>query len=206
MMMCLLCLIAMSGFSQYAGFKPVANLPTFKDNFKKQSENVLTINSDFSQEKSLVALTETITSTGKFYFKRSDKVRIDYVKPFTYSMIMNGDKLITRDEQKENRINVKSNKLFQQVNRIMIDCVNGTILDSKDFTTRVFENDDMFLLEMRPVSKVLQEFFETIVLKVDRKNYAADSIEMQEPSGDSTIISFTNRKLNTTLSDALFDL
>ncbi|WP_228450698.1 LolA family protein [Chryseolinea soli] len=199
-------LISHPAKAQYTGFKPVADLAAFKKQFATESAKVSTITSNFTQVKTLTALTETITSTGKFWFQRSNRVRIDYQKPFHYLIVMNGDKMLVKNDQKENRINVKSNKLFQQVNRIMIDCVQGTILDSKDFTTKVFENDKGYLLEMTPTSKALKEFFQTIVLQVEKKDYTARSIEMNEPSGDKTVISFTDKTLNTTLSDALFSL
>lgn len=197
---------AISVFAQYPGYTPVRDISSFKKEFQQESAKVLSIHSNFTQEKILTALTETITSTGKFWFKRSNKVKIEYLKPFTYLMIMNNDKLLVRDNQKENRINVKSNRLFQQVNRIMIDCVQGTILDSKDFSTKVFENDKIYLLEMTPVSKSLREFFQTIVLKVDKKDYSVNIIEMNEPSGDKTSISFTDKKLNAQIPDAFFAL
>jgi outer membrane lipoprotein-sorting protein len=181
-------------------------LTSFKKKFATESAKVLSITSDFKQDKTLTALTETITSSGKFRFKRNNKVRIEYVKPFAYLMIMNGDKILVRDNAKENTINVKSNKLFQQVNRIMIDCVQGTILNSKDFTTKVFENDKEYLLEMVPSSKALREFFQTIVLSVDRSDYSVKSIKMNEPTGDTTTISFMNKKLNEPVSDAVFAL
>jgi len=192
--------------AQYPGYKPVSDLPAFKKTFAVQSAKVMSITSDFTQEKILMALTEKITSTGKFWFKRSNRVRIEYIKPFTYLMIMNGDKLLVRDNDKENTINVKSNKLFQQVNRIMIDCVQGTILESQDFTTKVFEDDKVYLLEMTPSSKTLREFFQTIVLRVEKKDYSVQSIEMNEPAGDKTIISFTNKKLNEAVADTIFAL
>ena len=192
--------------AQYSGYKPVTDLTGFKKKFAVESAKVMSITSDFTQDKTLTALTEKITSSGKFWFKRNNRVRIEYLKPFTYLMIMNGDKMFVRDNEKENTINIKSNKLFQQVNRIMIDCVQGTILDSKDFTTKVFEDDNVFLLEMTPVSKTLREFFQTIVLKVDRHDYSVRSIEMNEPAGDKTIISFKNKKLNEQLADTVFAL
>jgi len=191
---------------QYAGYKPVADLPAFKQRFAAESQKVQTITADFTQEKVLTALTEKITSYGKFWFKRSNRVRIDYTRPFTYRMVMNGDKMLVRDEQKENRINVRSNKLFQQVNRIMIDCIQGSILDSKDFSVKVFENNNRFLLEMTPVQKNLKEFFQTIVLYVEKKDYSVYSLEMNEPSGDQTIITFTDKKLNEQVSDTVFAL
>lgn len=199
-------LLSIPTLAQYPGYRAVSDLPSFKKQFKTGSAAVLSIHSNFTQEKILTALTEKITSTGKFWFKRSNKVRIEYIKPFVYLMVMNGDKMLVRDDQKENRINVKSNKLFQQVNRIMIDCVQGTILDSKDFATTVFENDNVYLLEMTPSSKALREFFQTIVLTVEKKDYSANSIEMNEPSGDKTTILFTDKKLNTQISDAVFAL
>lgn len=192
--------------AQYSGYTPVSDLAAFKKKFAFESAKVTSITSDFTQDKILTALTEKITSTGKFWFKRNNRVRIEYLKPFSYLMIMNGDKLFVRDNEKENTINVKSNKLFQQVNRIMIDCVQGTIMDGKDFTTKVFENDEVYLLEMTPSSKTLRDFFQTILLRVDKSDYSVKSIEMNEPAGDHTIISFRNKKLNEQVADAVFAL
>jgi outer membrane lipoprotein-sorting protein len=192
--------------AQYNGYKPIADLDAFKKKFAVESAKVMSITSDFTQEKTLMALTEKITSSGKFWFKRNNRVRIEYIKPFAYLMIMSGDKMLVRDNDKENKINVKSNKLFQQVNRIMIDCVQGTILDSKDFTSKVFEDNRVYLLEMTPASKSLREFFQTILLTVDKSDYSVKSIEMNEPAGDKTIISFKNKRLNEQVADAVFAL
>lgn len=199
-------LVSTSVSGQYSGYQPVSNLGDFKKEFAVQSGKITSISSNFTQEKILTALTEKISSTGIFKFKRSDKVRIEYQKPFFYLMIMNGEKMLVKDENKETHVNVKSNKLFQQVNRIMIDCVQGSILESKEFTTKVFENKSRYLLEMTPVSKSLKGFFRTIVLNVDKKDYSVHSIEMNEPSGDQTIITFTEKKLNDLVSDAVFAL
>src|SRR4051812_43790021 len=85
-------LMAGQSFAQYPGYKAVTDLEGFKKQFTAGSEKVQTVASQFTQEKTLVALTEKITSHGKFWFKRSNKVRIEYIKPFTYLMVMNGDK------------------------------------------------------------------------------------------------------------------
>jgi outer membrane lipoprotein-sorting protein len=192
--------------AQYPGFKPVSDLAAFKKKFASESAKVRSVTSDFTQEKTLMALTEKITSSGKFWFKRDNRVRIEYVRPFTYLMVMNGDKMMVKDNEKESKINVKSNKLFQQVNRIMIDCVQGTILESKDFTTKVFEDDKAYLLEMTPTSKSLRQFFQTVLLTVEKGDYSVRSIEMNEPAGDKTIIAFKNKKLNEQVADAVFAL
>jgi outer membrane lipoprotein-sorting protein len=193
-------------YAQYSGYKPVTDVALFKKELTAQSGKINTIASNFTQEKILTTLTEKIVSTGTFKFKRSNKVRLQYMKPFTYLMIMSGDKMKVKDDQKETQINVRSNKLFQQINRIMINCIQGTILDSKDFSTRVFQNEKGFLLEMTPATKSLKEFFSNIVLRIEKVDYSVSSIEMNEPSGDQTIMTFTDKKLNIPIEDEIFAL
>jgi outer membrane lipoprotein-sorting protein len=199
-------LSAGASYGQYAGYKAVSDIGIFKKQFATESAKILSIESNFTQEKTLTALTEKITSEGKFWFKRSNKVRIEYIKPFAYLMIMNGDKVLLRDGTKENRVNTKSNKLFQQVNRIMVDCMGGTIMESKDFTVNVFENDNSYLLELTPNAKALRSFFSTVVLMVEKKDYTVRSIDMNEPGGDKTLLLFKDKKINTQLADAVFAL
>lgn len=192
--------------AQYAGYKPVADKEAFKQKFTAESTRIHSVSSSFTQVKVLAALTEKITSEGKFWFKKSNKVRIEYLKPFSYLMIMNGDKVLLRDGQKENRVNTKSNKLFQQVNRIMVDCMEGTIMNSKDFAIQAFENDKTYLLELTPNARALKSFFSTVVLIVEKKDYSVESIDMNEPGGDKTTLIFTNKKLNTQIADETFAL
>ncbi|MBX2968010.1 MAG: outer membrane lipoprotein carrier protein LolA [Cyclobacteriaceae bacterium] len=168
------------------------------------SSKLNAIESDFKQEKTLSALTEKINSQGKLWFKRENKIRMDYNTPFMYKMIIREDKMFIQDGERASQVNVKSNKLFQQVNRIMIDCMQGTILDSKDFTFRAFENNTAYLLEMTPVSKTLKEFFHTVVLIVEWKDASPLSIELNEPTGDKTLIILSNKTVNGVLPDEVF--
>ena len=133
-------------------------------------------------------------------------VRMEYTQPFQYLMIINRDKVFVKDAQKENKVSAKSNKLFQQINQIMIDCMQGTTLANKDFQTRVFENKSAYLVEMVPVVKGLKDLFKHINVTIDKNDYSVNSIEMLELSGDNTTIRFTNKELNTTIEDALFTI
>src|SRR5687767_3937625 len=75
---------SLAAYAQYPGYNSISDLSSFKKKFATESAKVLSITSDFKQDKTLTALTETITSSGKFRFKRNNKVRIEYVKPFAY--------------------------------------------------------------------------------------------------------------------------
>ena len=196
--------IAVALKAQYAGYTPVADLAKFKADFSVATRKASSIKSDFVQEKNLSMLSEKIISKGKFWFKKESQVRMEYSQPYQYLMIINKDKVFVKDGQKENKISTKSNKLFQQINKIMIDCMQGTALNNPDFTTKVFENKNTSLVELTPVTKGLTALFKSINIIVDKKDFSVSSIAMQELSGDNTLIRFTNKELNVTIPDALF--
>lgn len=190
--------------AQHPGFNELINLVEFKKKFAEEGKKTLSIRSSFRQEKTLSMLEEKIISEGKFNYKREKKIRLEYQKPFRYLLIINGDQLLIRDDQKESRISASSSKLFQQINRIIVDCVNGAILDNKDFSPRVFQNEKMYLLEMIPTSKAIKDFFQKISVLVDKKDWTVVNITLLEPGGDNTIILFTDKVINDKLDDALF--
>ncbi|MBC7887761.1 MAG: outer membrane lipoprotein carrier protein LolA [Ferruginibacter sp.] len=190
--------------AQYTGYTLLTDLSKFKTDFSAATQKTLTIKSNFVQEKDLSMLTEKIVSKGKFWFKKNSQVRMEYNQPFQYLMIINKDKVFVKDGQKENKVSARSNKLFQQVNKIMIDCMQGTTLSNPDFKSRVFENKAGYLVELVPVVKGLKDLFKNINVVVDKKDYSVINIEMQEFSGDNTIIRFSNKELNSNLPDALF--
>jgi outer membrane lipoprotein-sorting protein len=192
--------------AQYQGYSPVLDLVKFKTDFAAATKKTASIKADFSQEKNLSMLSEKINSKGKFWFKKESQVRMEYNHPFQYLMVLNKDKVFVKDGQKENKVSVRSNKLFQQINKIMIDCMQGTALNNPDFKTRVFENKNASLVELIPVTKGLKELFKNINVTVDKKDFSVTTIQMQEQSGDYTILRFTNKELNANIPDALFDI
>jgi len=198
--------VGIAAKAQYPGYSPVADLAKFKTEFSAATQKTTSIKSDFTQEKNLAMLSEKITSKGNFWFKKDNRVRMEYNQPFKYLMILNKDKVYVKDGQKENKVSTKSNKLFQQINKIMIDCMQGTMLSNTDFNTRVFENKNAALVELSPVTKGLKELFKSINVVVDKKDFSVTSIEMKELSGDNTIIRFTNKEPNASIPDALFTI
>lgn len=199
------CIVMLNtAFAQYPGYKPVSDLASFKKVFTSAAQGTQTIKSDFVQEKNLSLLSEKIVSKGKFWFKRENKVRMEYNQPFQYLMIINQNEVYIKDGQKENKISTKSNKLFQQINRITVDCIQGTVMNNPDYKINVFENNQGYLIELTPSAKALKEFFKNINIFVGKKDYSVSKLELHEQSGDKTLITYLNKELNSTLPDALF--
>lgn len=198
--------IGISLSAQYAGYSPVTDAAKFKIDFSEATKKILSIKSDFVQEKNLSMLSEKIISKGNFWFKKENQVRMQYSQPYPYLMILNKDKVFIREGQKENKISTRTNKLFQQINRIMIDCMQGTALNNPNFKTRIFENKSASLIELTPVTKGLKDLFKSIHVIVDKKDFSVTSIEMLELSEDNTLFRFTNKELNAAIPDSLFTI
>ncbi len=199
-----LMLVCSSVKAQPAGYVSVKDVAVFKSQFVTASQKISSIKADFQQEKNLSMLSDKIISKGKFWFKKENKVRMEYTQPFQYLMILNNNNIYIKDGQKENKIAASSNKLFQQVNKIVVDCVRGTAFSNTDFKVNVFESKTTYLIELTPVAKNLQQVFKSINVITDKKDYSVNTIVMNEVSGDNTTIHFINKEINTNLNDALF--
>lgn len=197
-------LLACSAFINTEQFTPVADATAVRKKIAEVSQNTVSIRSDFVQEKNLSMLSEKVISKGVFYFKKENRVRLEYVKPFKYLMVINNGKILVKDDEKTTQLDMHKSKIFQEVNNIIINCVKGSVVSGTDFSVMIFENPTQIKLEMQPVSKSLKDFFKSIFVFINTNSYTVDRIEMNEISGDNTIISFTNKQINGTIDDALF--
>ena len=86
----------------------------------------------------------------------------------------------------------------------MLDCVQGTALENKNFTSIVYENDKQYLLELSPKLKEFKDYFKKINVYIDKKDYSVNKLDMIDSSGDNTVITFSNKQFNIGVSDANF--
>ena len=197
-------LLSLSFVAQPTGFHNLKDEAFFRKKFSETATKLSTIHADFVQVKNLNVLEEKITSNGKFWFKKPNMVKMEYQSPYKYLMIINHDKMTIRDETKTTTLSSRSNKLLEYVNNIIIDCVQGTAIDSKEFQVKVFESNNQYLFEMSPVKKEMKDFFSSIHLFIDKADYSVSRMEMIEPNGDNTVFTFLNKKFNESIADTFF--
>ncbi len=190
--------------AQPKGYKPVANPVAFQQALQKSTATLQSIQSDFFQTKHLSLLMDKINSSGKFYYRKEDKVRIEYTKPFQYLVVLNGGQMLVKDEQKTSRINARSSKTMQSVNRIMLDCMRGTVFSNPDFKVTAYENGSNYLLSLTPANDAIKKLFQQIDLYLARNSYDVDRLSMAEQGGDYTDMTFTKTQHNIALNEALF--
>jgi outer membrane lipoprotein-sorting protein len=119
---------------------------------------------------------------------------------------MNNGKATIKDEAKTTQMDMHRTKIFQDVNNIIIDCVQGKALSNPNFQVKVYESKNQLKLDMKPTAKGMKEFFDNIVIFIDKSDYSVLKMQMNELSGDNTIITFTNKEINGNIADNLFAL
>ena len=185
---------------------PVKDPDLLRQKVIETSKQTSSISSDFVQIKRLSFLEEDVQSEGKFYFQKENQLRWEYSKPYFYLIIFNHDTILIQDENKTNSYDAASNRMFREINNIMLSMVNGTILESKNFDFEYFEDPSTYMLELIPLEEGMKEFLSKIRLFVNKNDYSVDELYMIEKSGDYTHIRFINKIMNEEIPEHIFDL
>jgi len=186
------------------GYVPVKDMASIKAELIKNNQATQTVSSNFSQTKSMKMLNEKVVSKGLFYYKKNNRIRIEYNSPFHYLLIMNGGNIIVQDENKTSKVNTRNSKSLQSANRIMMDCMTGNVFNNKDFEVQCLAGQGKYLLQLTPVAPSMKNLFSRIDIYLEQSDYSVSRLTLQEAGGDYTVMDFTNRKKNISLSDALF--
>jgi outer membrane lipoprotein-sorting protein len=191
----LFCVFSFSLFAQ-TSFKTVKDTVLLKEKINAISNETNSLESDFTQVKTLSMLSEKITSKGHFCFKKDNLLRWEYINPYTYIIVINKDKVLIKDESKLRKYDMNSNKVFKEINDIMISCIDGKILSSNKFKIGYEENDKAYRLELIPLVKGMKESLKKIYMYFDKAVTSVTKLEMIETTDDFTVIDFTNKKVN----------
>jgi outer membrane lipoprotein-sorting protein len=149
-------------------FKPLADTIHFKAKMETMAKVTQTIESDFVQVKDLSALTEKVTSKGHFCFKKENLLRWEYSTPYKYMILINKEKILIKDEAKITRYDMNSNKVFKEINDLMIASVQGNILRTGKFKVVFWENDKEYKLELFPLEKGMKGSLKKINMYFDK--------------------------------------
>ncbi|MCK9400151.1 MAG: outer membrane lipoprotein carrier protein LolA [Bacteroidales bacterium] len=193
-------------FSQEVKETPVKDPSKVIEQINLTSSKTNTLTADFTQVKEMSFLEEKVVSSGKFYFKKDKQLRWEYTEPFTYAIILNYDRLRIIDEGRSKDFEAGSNRMFLEISDVMTGMVNGTLLNSSQFTTTWSEATGHYLAELIPIGTTMKDYLMRIELKVSKLDFTVEELKMFERSGDFTQITFRNKKLNETIPAEIFRL
>ena len=164
-----------------------------------------TMQCDFVQTKNRKMLNDKLISKGKMYYQQGNKLRWEYTSPYQYAFILNNDKVLIKNNQRNDVVDVKQNKLFKEITRIMMSSVVGNCLtDDKGFKTSIIANSKDWIANLTPLRKDMKQMFQKMILHFNPQKAVVTSVELIERNGDKTVIDLKNVRVNETLRADMF--
>jgi outer membrane lipoprotein-sorting protein len=177
---------------------PMKDIAGFRQKLASATAGINTIESDFTQEKKLSILSNTLVSKGHFCFRRENNIRWEYLQPYKYLIIISQDKIYIKEEKDQKQYDIQSNRMFQEMNKFISGCIQGDILkNDKEYKIGYFEDSRYFFVTLVPVAEKMRQMLNEIQIWFDRTDLTVARIRMMESGGDYTKIDFVNKKQNT---------
>ena len=199
-------LTTFSCLSQEEGYKTLSDPASFIEKVKAYSLATNTIQSDFKQEKHLTMLEEVLTSEGHFIFKKENNVVWEYTKPISYAIIVHDGKFIIRDGEKVKEFDIRSNRMFKEINNMIVTSVSGNFLDNPEFQDSYMENDQYYLARLVPLKPEVKDMLSEIDIYFDKKEMQVAKVRFIEPGDDFTLIVFSNKVFNEPIPEDVFNV
>jgi outer membrane lipoprotein carrier protein len=203
----LMLLICGISIAQDSGFRPVPDSEILlnRTSIEKAAASLTSLQCSFTQKKIISVLSESVISKGNLLYRDGNKLCWEYLTPYYYLFVINGEKVYIKNDKTTSQFDTKSNSLFKEISLLLLNSIRGTgLIDTKKFDVSYFENATLLQVKLNPKNKTLKSLLNTITLYFEKANFLVQKIEMIEPSGDETSIVFSGVKLNQPISDEKF--
>ena len=169
---------------------------------------------DFEQIKQSSLLSEDAVLHGKMFYrinadtslpsvKSSASLRWEYEDGYTFIYDNDAMQVLSSDNKPLN--NIKMNRFFKEIMGTMMMVINGNGMNDKSkFTATYHIDNDYWYIVLNPMQREVKNMFSLIELVFSTRDYTGERIEITEKSGDKTIITLQNKKLNTKIADEKF--
>ena len=188
-----------------AQMKKLADVAGFQKRLAQGTATIESIESDFTQVKYLDVFNEKVTSQGKFYFRKKNKICLEYTRPIRYSMVINEKQLIIDSDGKKTVMNLSSNKMMNEMQGVLTASMVGDLtLLSSDYQLEYLEDANYYLVRIKPLSKAVLAYIFEIQVYLDKKDMSVLRLRLLESAVNYTEYTFLNKKYNSLKDDVRF--
>lgn len=170
-----------------------------------QSAKMKTLSCDFVQTKHMKMLNNKFVSKGKMHYSQPDKLRWEYLTPYSYTFLMNESKVLIKNNNRADIIDINQNKMFKEIARLMMNSIVGESLNNKrDFAVAIRESEKLYIATLTPLEREMKQMWSKILLYFDCTTLNVVKVEMVERAGDYTVIELKNVALNSEIKAEVF--
>lgn len=179
----------------------------FESKFETYSKLIKSIKCDFSQEKSMVMLENSVAMSGDFYYDSRGDICLDYMKPIGNKIIFTGEKFMMLNSGKKTVAKLSSNPMLRQLSQMLIACMTGDVSKFKsgwdiDYTLVSGE----YILTLTPINSRVRRMVSNIVLHFVETDMSLSQMKMVEQNGNTSAYKFFNKVVNGEINASYFEL
>ena len=160
------------------------------------AQQTKTLQAQFFQTKTLKMLNHRLVSRGRMSYAQPTQLRWEYSSPTHYVFVLSGNKVLLGGDRGKNVVDVRQNKVFQQIARLMVSNVTGQCLTDRSFRTQLFSHNGTWIAQLTPQRGEMKALFSQITLTIDPKLAVVSRVVLTERSGDVTTIELSGFKKN----------
>ena len=197
----------MTALATMAQTSNITDMQKFENQLKETASKLISIESDFTQVKHLDMFDEDVTSKGKFYYLKDNKIRLDYSQPLNYLIVINGTRLKIVADGKKSVMQLNSNKMMNEMQDIITACMVGSLNRMNDnYNLEYQEDKEQFIVRITPRSKVVKDYISNIEIRLNKTDLSVDQLRMYENEADYTDYKFSNKHFNQLKDESLFSI
>lgn len=173
---------------------------------EQSAAGIEALSSDFVQEKHLEMFQETLVSRGRFYFARPDKLRWEMTEPVVSGFLLNGDGGRRWNEHAGDPVpfDIAREPGMQLIAQQLLAWARVDILWLVQQYRMTLLSEQPVTLKLVPLQPGAEQFVEYLLISFDPERRHVATVEVHEPGGDFTRITFSGTELNRPLDPALF--
>ena len=171
----------------------------------KAASSMQTMQCRFVQNKTMAMLAEPSVSEGKMYFASPDRLRWEYVKPYAFALVVNGERIVKVTDGQAEVLDGNSGRMYQGITSMIMGSASGkNLFDATAFDIVLYDDGGCWKAEMTPKRRDMKRMFSLLVFHFDKKTQVIDHVEFVEPKGDKTVIQFEDIRLNEKIGEEKF--
>ena len=171
----------------------------------KTASSMQTMQCRFVQSKTMSMLAEPSVSEGKMYFASPDRLRWEYVKPYAFALVVNGERIVKITDGQVEALEGNSGRMYQGITSMIMSSASGKkLFDATTFDIVLYDDGAYWKAEMTPKRRDMKRMFSQLVFHFDKKTQVIDHVEFLDPKGDNTVIRFEEIRLNEKIGEEQF--
>ena len=169
------------------------------------ASSMQTMQCRFVQSKTMAMLAEPSVSEGRMYFASPDHLRWEYLTPYPFALVVNGERIVKVTDGKTEVLDSNSGRMYQGITSMIMGSASGKkLFDATTFDIVLYDDGACWKAEMTPKRRDMKRMFSQLVFHFDKKNQVIDHVEFVEAKGDKTVIQFMEVRLNAAIDDSIF--